>query len=100
MYFITLLLTERFSTELHTFVNSIYNTVDKLVLYYCSLFSDLKKAFDECSHSMYVSCFKKRRINDVTDEWFKNYFYVPQAYILHLLESCRFSKRICFPRRF
>ncbi len=29
----------------------------------------------------------------------KNYiFYVPLAYILHLLESCRFSKRICFPR--
>ncbi len=28
------------------------------------------------------------------------YLYVPQAYILHLLESCRFSKRICFPGRF
>jgi hypothetical protein len=27
-------------------------------------------------------------------------FYVPQAYILHLLESCRFSKSICFPGRF
>jgi hypothetical protein len=26
--------------------------------------------------------------------------YVPQAYILHLLESCRFSKCICFPGRF
>jgi hypothetical protein len=29
-------------------------------------------------------------------------FYVPQAYILvilHLMESCRFSKRICFPGR-
>ncbi len=27
-------------------------------------------------------------------------FYVPLAYILHLLDSCRFSKRICFPGRF
>ncbi len=27
-------------------------------------------------------------------------FYVPLAYILHLLESCRFSKRICFPGQF
>jgi hypothetical protein len=27
-------------------------------------------------------------------------FYVPLAYILHLLESCRFSKCICFPRQF
>jgi hypothetical protein len=26
--------------------------------------------------------------------------YVPLAYILHLLESCRFSKRICFPGQF
>ncbi len=27
-------------------------------------------------------------------------FYVPLAYILHLLESCRFSKRLCFPGQF
>jgi septal ring factor EnvC (AmiA/AmiB activator) len=33
-------------------------------------------------------------------ERYSMYFYVPQAYILHLLESCRFSKRICFPGRF
>ena len=28
------------------------------------------------------------------------FFYVPLVYILHLLESCRFSKRICFPGQF
>jgi hypothetical protein len=25
----------------------------------------------------------------------RDWFYVPLAYILHLLDSCRFSKRIC-----
>ncbi len=37
---------------------------------------------------------------DVTSLLSSMSFYVPLAYILHLLESCGFSKRICFPGRF
>ncbi len=41
-----------------------------------------------------------RRIFEWMDSVGHKNFYVPQAYILHLLETCRFSKRICFPGRF
>jgi hypothetical protein len=32
--------------------------------------------------------------------WMLYVFYVPLAYILHLLDSCKFSKHICFPGQF
>jgi hypothetical protein len=50
-----------------------------------------------------IICFAREKNNNIPEfhnQRYINIYYVPLAYILHLLDSYIFSKRICFHGKF